>query len=53
MKKKALVDTNPYLKDRSKREAAILRGVVSSSAIEGIDPKKLYHYLANIKERKS
>jgi len=34
--KKSLLETNPYLKDSSKRNNALVRNVVSSSAIEGI-----------------
>jgi len=36
MKKKSLIETNPYLKDPVKCEAALIRFVVSSSAIEGV-----------------
>lgn len=36
MKKKSLLETNPYLKDAQKREAMITRAVLSSSAIEGV-----------------
>jgi hypothetical protein len=31
-----LIDVNPYLRDPVKRKRALLRSVVSSSAIEGI-----------------
>jgi hypothetical protein len=34
--KKALIETNPYLKDPAKRSKALERNVSSSSAIEGI-----------------
>jgi len=36
MKKRALVSTNPYLKDSTSRKEALVRTVESSSAIEGI-----------------
>ncbi len=36
MKKKSLIETNPYLKDPVKRRAAFIKTVISSSAIEGI-----------------
>jgi hypothetical protein len=36
MKKKPLSETNPYLRDRDQRQTALIRSVVSSSAIEGI-----------------
>ena len=34
--KKSLLETNPYLKDSAERNKALVRNVVSSSAIEGI-----------------
>jgi len=34
--KKSLLETNPYLKDPTERNKALVRNVVSSSAIEGI-----------------
>ncbi len=34
--KKSLLETNPYLKDASKRTEALVRNVETSSAIEGI-----------------
>lgn len=34
--KKSLLENNPYLKDTASREKALVRSVVSSSAIEGI-----------------
>lgn len=40
MKKKPLIETNPYLKDSILREEMILRSVLSSSAIEGVCPSK-------------
>ena len=36
MKKKSLLETNPYLKDPAEREARIVLNVATSSAIEGI-----------------
>lgn len=36
MRKKPLIETNPYLKDPKKREAMIKRSVLSSTAIEGV-----------------
>ena len=36
MKKKSLIETNPYLKDPVKRRASFIKTVISSSAIEGI-----------------
>ena len=38
--KKSLLETNPYLKDASKRTKALARNVESSSAIEGIHVKR-------------
>jgi hypothetical protein len=35
-KKKSLIETNPYLRDPAERKAGLIRFVVSSSAIEGI-----------------
>jgi len=35
MKKKSLLETNPYLKDPAEREARIVLNVATSSAIEG------------------
>jgi hypothetical protein len=36
MKKKSLLETNPYLKDADEREAGIVLNVATSSAIEGV-----------------
>lgn len=41
MKKKALSQTNPYLRDRKKRLAGLVTSVSSSSAIEGIAARRL------------
>ena len=38
--KKSLLETNPYLKDASKREYALTRNIETSSAIEGIRVKR-------------
>lgn len=38
--KKSLLETNPYLKDRNKREEAMARNIETSSAIEGIWVKR-------------
>ena len=38
--KKSLLETNPYLKDASKRTKALARNVETSSAIEGIRVKR-------------
>jgi hypothetical protein len=36
MKKKPLIETNPYLKNPEKLEEMIARAVLSSTAIEGV-----------------
>lgn len=36
MKKKALKETNPYLKDPKKYEDSLITNVITSSAVEGI-----------------
>ncbi len=36
MRKKSLIDTNPYLRDKKKYEAALITNVISSSAIESV-----------------
>jgi hypothetical protein len=38
--KKSLLETNPYLKDASKRTRALARNIETSSAIEGIRVKR-------------
>lgn len=38
--KKSLLETNPYLKDTSKRTKALARNIETSSAIEGIRVKR-------------
>lgn len=38
--KNSLLNTNPHLKDASKRERALTRNIESSSAIEGIRVKR-------------
>ena len=37
MKKKSLLTTNVYLKNRVKRERMLRRTVITSSAVEGVD----------------
>jgi hypothetical protein len=39
MRKKSLLDTNPYLKDPELRDALIKQFVASSTAIEGVHIK--------------
>lgn len=43
MKKKSLKETNPYLKDPKHYEAALIKNVMTSSAVESIhiNPEKL------------
>lgn len=36
MKKKSLKETNPYLKNPKKYETALIKNVITSSAVEGI-----------------
>jgi len=36
MRKKSLKETNPYLKDPKQYEEALIKNVISSSAVEGI-----------------
>ncbi len=48
MKKKSLKETNPYLKDPKKYESALIKNVVTSSAVEGIRPSK--EDMARLKE---
>jgi hypothetical protein len=38
--KKSLLETNPHLKDASKREKALARNIETSSAVEGIWVKR-------------
>lgn len=44
MSKKSLKETNPYLKDPKKYEAALITNVVTSSAVESIHitPEQLF-----------
>ncbi len=44
MSKKSLKETNPYLKDPKKYEAALITNVVTSSAVESIriTPEQLF-----------
>ena len=39
MKKKSLIETNPYLKDPELRKFLIERSVASSTAVEGVHVK--------------
>jgi Fic family protein len=32
-----LIETNPYVREQAKREAAVIKFVIDSSAVEGID----------------
>ena len=41
MNENALSQTNPYLRDRTKRMAGLVKSVTSSSAIEGISANHL------------
>ena len=50
MKKKALSQTNPYLRDRQKRLAGLVASVSSSSAIEGIAARRLLGSYLNGKD---
>lgn len=43
MRKKSLIETNPYLKDPVKRQVGLITFVNSSSAIEGITAVLPYH----------
>jgi len=37
MRKDALINTNPYLRDSRQREALLARTIISSTAIEGVN----------------
>ena len=52
MKKKFLIDTNPYLKDPIARKRSVVTSVTSSSAVEGIriDKKVIDKYLKSVKK---
>jgi len=39
MKTKSLIETNPYLKDATKRKALVARSVRTSCGVEGIEHK--------------
>ncbi len=45
MRKKPLIETNPYLKDAAMREKLVTRSVVTSCGVEGvkIDFRKMSH----------
>ena len=36
MRKRSLMETNPYLKDPAKRESLLRSSVISSTAVEGV-----------------
>jgi len=50
--KKILSRTNPYLRNRAKRQKALFKSVCSSSAIEGIDARELLTDYINRKTRR-
>lgn len=39
MKTKSLIETNPYLKDATRRKELVARSVRTSCGVEGITPK--------------
>lgn len=53
MKKKSLKETNPYLKAPKQYEAALIKNVMTSSAVESIHitPEKLLKKSAKISQR--
>lgn len=53
MKKKSLKETNPYLKDPKQYEAALIKNVMTSSAVESIriTPEKLLKKNTKISQR--
>ncbi len=52
MKKKSLLDTNPYLKGPEKYQAALIRSVASSTAIEtGTSVESISKQLRNASDR--
>jgi hypothetical protein len=53
MKTKALIDTNPYLKDTEMREKLISRSVRTSCGVEGIKPSKsVLHFKIDRRDKK-
>ncbi len=55
MKKNSLLNTNIYLKNKKEREERILRTVLSSSKVEGIDISvdRILHYKKNTTVKKN
>ncbi len=53
MKKKSLIEANPYLKDPQARKQSVVTSVASSSAVEGIkiDKKTIEKYLKSSVKR--
>ena len=51
MKKKSLLETNPYLKDPAECETGIIRWVISSSAIEGVPPSAFGPFVTTRRNR--
>ncbi len=53
MKKKSLIEANPYLKDPETRKQSVVTSVSSSSAVEGIiiDKKTIEKYLKSSVKR--
>jgi hypothetical protein len=37
MRKDALINTNPYLRDSRQRETLLVRTIISSTAVEGVN----------------
>ena len=53
MKKQKISDTNPYIRDRSKRSIGVFTSVCSSSAVEGIEAEKVLKDYLSKKNKKS
>lgn len=51
MKKKSLLETNPYLKDPVERETRIVLNVATSSAIEGVSLSAFSGFFTNEKNQ--
>ncbi|MEI6315042.1 MAG: hypothetical protein WCO89_09240 [Syntrophus sp. (in: bacteria)] len=51
MKKKTLIETNPYLKDPAECEARIILNVASSSAVEGVSPLAFNRFASVMKDQ--
>jgi len=52
MKKKSLIETNPYLKDAAERKLRIARSVRTSSGVEGVKPPQKGAVCREISHRK-